>query len=147
MSNKMAGILIGFGIVLAGLGLAVQKTAPAMERVAFIAGVAGGGLSLLWGVAALAGLKSRQGAILTAIATIAVLLIRGVHVWTTSMEAEGGALLRLVVTMMFVMTTGMLLYLFHGERAPEFYQRAASRHDDPASAKVEEQSQTGRLRR
>lgn len=140
----MAGILIAYGVVLAGLGLILQKIAPAVGRVAFFAGVAGGALSLVWGVAALAGLKGRVWATLSAIAMIVVLLTQAVSVWTTS--ATGGTI-RLVVTVMFLMTMGMLLYLFHGERPPEFYERGATRHDNPASGRNEVQPGDTRSRR
>lgn len=119
----MAGILIGYGIVLAGLGLILQQIAPVFGRVAFIAGLAGGGVSLLWGLAALMGMKGRTGAILTGIATIVVLLIRAVDGWTAASEVVGGMMVRLVLTLMFLLTMGMLMYLLHGERPPEFYER------------------------
>ena len=119
----MAVILIGFGLGLAGLGLVVQKLAPAGERAAFLAGIGGGGLSLLWGVAALAGWKGRRWAILSMTATVLVLLTRAVHGWTTATGVEAELALRVIVTLMFGLTMGMLLYLFHGERPPEFYKR------------------------
>ena len=71
---------------------------------------------------------------LSAIATIVMLLTRAVHVWTSSSEAAGGATVRLVVTLMFLMTMGMLLYLFHGERPPEFYERGANHRAHPFSS-------------
>lgn len=142
----MVGILISFGVVLACLGLVVGKIAPAVERVAFITGLVGGGLSVLWGIATLAGMKGRKWPILTVIGTIVVLLTRAVHVWTTSSAAAGGTAVRLVVTLMFFMTMGVLLYLFHGERPPEFYERGRVRHDAPFSGHDEKQSQIGRVR-
>jgi hypothetical protein len=123
MSKKMASLLIGYGLVLAGLSLVVQNIAPAFGRIAFFAGLAGGGFSLLWGVAALAGLRGRVWAMLTAMATAFVLLTQAVHVWMASSgEGAGSLTVCLLVTSMFLLTVGMLMYLLHGERPPEFYQ-------------------------
>jgi len=59
--------------------------------VVFIAGVAGGGLGLLWGIAALAGLKGRAWAVVSAIAALAVLLSQAVQVWLSPAgEGAGG---------------------------------------------------------
>lgn len=124
----MAGVLIGYGVGLAGLGLLLQNIAPAFARVTFIAGLAGGGLCLLWGLAALAGLKGRAWAILSAVATGFVLLSQAVQVWMES-SSDGSASLsvRLLVTAMMVFTIGMLIYLLHGERPPEFYRTGPAR--------------------
>jgi len=119
----MACLLIVYGIVLAGLGFAVPKTHPPVGQASWIPGLAGGGLSLLWGVAALAGLKRRVWAILTATGTALVLLVRSVHLWMASSGEDAASLnVRLLVTTMFVLTVGMLMYLVHGERPPEFYR-------------------------
>lgn len=104
-------------------------------------------MSVLWGAVALAGMKGRKWAIVTAIATIVVLLSRAVHVWTTFGEAAGGTTVRLVVTLMFLITVGMLLYLFHGERLPEFYETRATRHDHASPMHGEERPQVSRSRR
>jgi hypothetical protein len=148
MSKKMASVLIAYGGLLAGLGFVLQQVAPGFGKVTFIAGLAGGGLCMLWGIAALAGLKRRVWACLSAIATLVVLLSQAVHVWTTSAGAGTGSLMvRLVVTAMFFLTMGMVMYLFHGERPPEFYQRGASRRDNPASNQNEPQARDTRSRR
>lgn len=144
----MASVLIAYGGGLAGLGFVLHQIAPVFARVAFIAGLAGGGLSLLWGVAALAGLKGRVWATLSAIAATVVLLTQAVSVWTTSASEGASSLtIRLVVTTMFLLTMGMLLYLFHGERPPEFYERGAHHRADPFSSGKEPQSRDTRPKR
>ena len=141
----MAGILIAYGVVLAGLGFVLQQVAPTSSRVAFIAGVAGGGLSLLWGVAALAGLKGRVWATLSAVAVTIVLLTQTVQLWMASLSGGAGSLtMSLLVTIMLLLTVGMLLYLLHGERPPEFYQPGANRHDNPTPGQKERASRDGR---
>lgn len=148
MSKKMASILIAYGGLLAGLGFLLHQSAPAFGKVAFIAGLAGGGLSLLWGVAALAGLKGRVWATLSAIAVIVVLLSQAVSVWMTSAgEGATSLMARLIVTAMFFLTMGILMYLFHGERPPEFYERRPSRSANPASGRTEGQSRETRSHR
>jgi hypothetical protein len=126
MSKKMAGVLVLYGVVLAGLGFLLQNRAPALGRITFIVGLFGGGFSLLWGVAALAGLKGRVGATLSTIAVTAVLLSQVVHVWTSSAsEGDFTQTVRWVVTVMFLLTLGVLVYLLHAERPPEFYKAGA----------------------
>ena len=141
----MAGILIAYGVVLVGLSLVLQQIAPTPGRVAFIVGVAGGGLSLLCGVAALAGLKGRVWATLTAVAVTIVLLTQTVQVGVAFLSGGAGSLtMGLLVTTMLLLTVGMLLYLLHGERPPEFYQPGANRHDNPAPGQNERASRDGR---
>jgi hypothetical protein len=135
MSRKMAGILITYGIGLGVLGLVVQKLAPALERVTLLAGLIGGGLCLLWGAAALAGLKGRAWATVSTIATALVLLSQAIHVWSVSAPEAGGSLsVRLLVTFMLVLTVGMVMYLLHGERPAEFYSRGVNPRKLPPSS-------------
>ena len=127
----MAFILLAYGVALAGLSLVVQQIAPAFAEVTFSAGIAGGGLSVLWGIVAFTGHKRRTWAILTMIAVTVVLLTQVVQAWLGESTSLTG---RLVLTLMFLMTMGMLLYLFHGERPPEFYDPgAAARRENPFS--------------
>jgi hypothetical protein len=65
----------------------------------------------------------------------------------TSSEGAGGTAVRLVVTLMFVVTMGMLLYLFHGERPPEFYERGGTRREQATPADIQRQSPGGRSQR
>jgi hypothetical protein len=147
MSKKMAGALLLYGVVLAGLGFLVQNRAPALGGITFIVGLIGGGLSLLWGVAALAGLKGRVGATLSTIAVTAALLSQVVHVWTSSAsEVAVTPTVRWVVTAMFFLTLAALAYLLHAERPPEFYQTGPTRRGDspadtPAAAPKARRSQ------
>lgn len=144
----MAGVLIVYGGVLAGLGFVLQQVAPVFGKVTIIAGFAGGGLCLVWGIAALAGLKGRAWAILTLIAVAFVLLHQTVNVGMASAGENSASLtVRLLVAGMMVLTIGMLMYLFHGERPPEFYQKAATRNPDPLSSRSETQARDPRPKR
>jgi len=137
----MASIIVAHGVVLAALGFLVQQSAPALVRITFITGIAGGGLSVLWGIVAFAGHKRRTWAILTMIAVTVVLLTQVVQAWLGASISLTG---RLVLTLMFLMTMSMLLYLFHGERPPEFYTSGTARRDHSPSRGDNARSETGR---
>lgn len=130
MSKRMACILLAYGGALAALGFLFQKIAPASAKIALITAMAGGGLSVLWSIVAFAGHKRRLWAILTVIAVTIVLLTQVVQTWldTSTLPAA-----RLVVTLTFLLTMSMLLYLFHGERPPEFYDHRAAHRSTPFS--------------
>jgi hypothetical protein len=133
MSKKMAAFLTAYGGVLVGLGLLWHRLTVSGNRVAFITGAVAGGLSAIWGLAAMAGLKGRAWAVLTVIPAAFALLFQAGQAWTTP-AGDNGWLLRGTVTVMFVMTLAILMYLLHGERTPEFYQTRTTpqRGDAPA---------------
>lgn len=134
MSKKMASVIAAYGVVLAALGLIIQQIAPALAQVVPLTGMAGGGLCVLWGIVAFAGHKRRAWALLTMVAVAVVMLIQGVHAWSVSADATSMSLMgRLVLTIMFLMTVGMLMYVVHGERPPEFYDSGTARRDKPSS--------------
>lgn len=123
----MASILIGYGIALACLGLVLRQAAPEFGRVASLAAGVAGGLNILWGVAAMAGMKRRAGAVLTTIPVAGILLLRTVDAWMMSAsELSPAAGVRLLLTTMLLGTLAMLAYLLHGERPPEFPQAGAA---------------------
>ena len=129
----MAGILIVFGGGLAGLGFVLHQITPELGRVTWFTGLAGGSLSFLWGIAAWAGRRGRTGAVLTAVATAFALLSQVVPAWMAAPAENSGSLaFRVIVTAMMGLTMGMLMYLLHGERPPEFYQPGTPRPATPA---------------
>jgi hypothetical protein len=131
MSKKMASIILAYGIALAALGLFIQQTPSTFARVVFVTGIAGGGLCVLWGIAGFAGYKRRTGAVLTLIALTLVLLSQAVKAWLPSDAASLTG--QLVPTLMFLATIGMLLYVLHGERPPEFYNPGAVGRENTTS--------------
>ncbi len=123
----MASILMGYGVALACLGLVLRQTAPDFGRVAGLAACVGGGLNILWGIAAMAGMKRRAGAVLTTIPVAGILLFRTADAWmAVAGELPAAAVVRLLLTSMVLGSLAMLAYLLHGERPPEFYQTAAT---------------------
>lgn len=130
----MALIILAYGIGLAALSLIIQRIAPAVANVILITGIAGGGLSMLWGVVALTGQKRRVWAALTLTAVAFVTLSKTVEAWMASTEAESTSLVgRLVLTLMLLMTVGMLIYLLHAERPPASYTTSPPDRDNSRS--------------
>lgn len=123
----MALTLIGYGLLLVALGFAAAWAGLDSPNAVLITGFAGGGLSLLAAIAALAGYKRRLWAILISIAMGVVLLNEMVRVWLAFAGEEAAPVAaRLAVTLMFLCSIAMSIYLLHGERPPEFYGTSGS---------------------
>jgi hypothetical protein len=145
MSKKMASIIVVYGVALAAISILIQKIAPGFGKVILITGITGGGLSVLWGIVALAGSERRAWAVLTMIAITFVTLSQTVQAWMPSGGPATTSLTgRLVLTLMLLMTAGMLMYLLHGERPPEFYDRGTTRRDKSPSRGDDAHSNDGR---
>ncbi len=127
----MAGIIMAYGIVLAALSLAVRSVAPELAKVTFITGIAGGGLCLLWGLVALAGHKRRVWVILTMVAVFVVMLTQTIQGWVAGSDQSGTHVGALLITLLLMLTGGMLMYVMHGERPPEFYTTNPVQRDIP----------------
>lgn len=133
MSKKMAGIILAYGVVVGALGLAVRSVAPEAAKITFITGIAGGGLCVLWGMLGLAGHKRRTWTILTILAVLILLLPQMIQGWVAGRNQPGTNLGAVLVTVLLLLTIGMLLYLLHGERPPEFYTPGTEKRDNPLS--------------
>jgi len=127
----MASVIVAYGVLLAALSLFIQQAAPAFAQVMLVAGMTGGGLCVLWGIVAFAGHSRRAWAVLTMVAVGFAVLTQVVPAWMDGSSASLGG--RLVLTLMLLMTVGMLMYVLHGERPPEFYDLKAARRANPAS--------------
>ena len=148
MSRKMVNILIAYGVILATLGLVQHEIAPTPTKVILIAGIVGGALSLVWGVLALTGYKRRSGAFITLIAVAIVVLSQVVPAWSDSGTGTRGSLAGpLLLTFMMLLTVGMLMYILHGERPPEFYSKGTARWDNSVSRRNVDPSEGGRHHR
>ena len=134
MSKKMGGVITVYGVILATLGFLSQQIAPAFAKVTLIAGAVGGGLCLLWGVIALAGYQRRTSVVLTMTTVAITLLTQVVQAWLGATEAQVPNLTgQLVPTLMLAITMGMLMYVLHGERTPEFYECGSVDRNDNSS--------------
>ena len=114
MKKNVSFLLIGYGCLVAVLGLLTQQLAPDLARPCLLAGLVGGSLSVLWGLLALAGKPSRGWAIFTMATTGFVLLSQVVTHWMQSGEPTPDTrALALVATVMFLATFGTLMTVTH----------------------------------
>lgn len=143
----MGSIVVGYGILVAVLAFVLQQMAPALSKVTFNAGLLAGGLNVLWGIVGLVGHKCRTWVVLTLIPLIFVLLTQVVHAWSASAsETQGKLSGALILTLLLSMTVGMLMYLLHGERPPEFYKSGTARRNSSGSSEETAPSEGGRGR-
>ena len=132
----MASAVIAYGVLLAVLSFLIHQAATAPSKITLVTGIVGGGLSVLCGIVALAGYKRRTWAVLTTVAVTFVMLSEVVQAWMPTPTAESPSLvLRLLLSLMLLMTVGMTMYLVHGERSPEFYSTADRRESTPSPEK------------
>ncbi len=133
----MGSIVVGYGVLIVVLSFVLQQVSPPLSKVAFVSGLIAGGLSILWGIVGLSGHKRRTWAMLTMIALSFVLLTQGIDAWSAPAGETpgklGGAIL---LTGMIVLTVGMMMYVMHGDRTPEFYRKEPERrhNSEPGSA-------------
>ncbi len=106
---------MGYGCVLAALGLLLLRFTPEWPGTAGWAGLGGGILSCLWGGLGVVSKPRRGWAILTLAVTGFVLLSQMIIGWTTSAEMRAAAeVFRTISTVMFALTFGMVMVLAYG---------------------------------
>lgn len=127
----MSAIIIVYGLALATLGYFAHSTLGDTARLTFFISLIGGGGCLLLGGAAWAGYKKRVWWGLTLTAVTLVILMHTIDAWMFWPDQSGLTLGRLLITFMFLLNFGMIAYVVHGERPPEFYQRGIIDHRDP----------------
>ena len=125
----MAGIIMAYGGGLAALGFAVQATAPELAKVPFLTGLAGGGVCVFWAVVAWCGYQRRGWIILTMVAIAFSGLSQTVPAWLAMATQSGNLAVALLTTLMLAGTVGMIMYVLHGERSPEFYEVGGRRRE------------------
>lgn len=124
----MGTIVVSYGVLIAALAFAIQQVSPMLAEVTFIAGLVAGGLTIIWGIVGLAGHKRRTWAMVTQIALAFVLLTQVVDAWSASAGETPGKLAgAILLTLALLLTVGMMMYLMHGERPPEFYRKESAR--------------------
>lgn len=119
---------MAYGVGLAGLSYGIKTVAPELAKIPFIVGLSGAGMCMFWGLAALLGHQRRIGALLTLVAIALTVLSPTLRVWMDASGTVGG---RLLLTLVLALTVGMIMYVMHGERPPEFYQKAPIRPNHP----------------
>jgi hypothetical protein len=148
MSKKMGSIVVGYGVLIVVLAFTLQQVSPPLAKVTFIAGLVAGGLSVLWGIVGLAGHKRRTWAMLTLVAFSFVSLTQVIDAWSASASETPGKLAgALLLTLLMFLTVGMMMYLMHGDRPPEFYRKESARRSDSELGQESAASERGRQHR
>lgn len=108
--NKALGLeLVVYGLLVAGLSCLTHYIAPALATPTLVAGLAGGGLCLVWGVRAMRGSRSKAWAILTLIPVAFIMLSQSVMSWSGGSQVVAGRrLAAVVITVLCVLSVWML---------------------------------------
>jgi hypothetical protein len=127
MSKKMAGIIVAGGVLLAVLGFLLHQSAGDTRKAAVVASCVGGALCVVWGVVAWLGHPRRVWVVLTGVGVMPVLVQQMLDGWVGGgAEVAGSQTGRWLLLAMVLLTLGLLMYVLHGERPPEFYQRGVA---------------------
>jgi hypothetical protein len=115
--NKTIGLqLIIYSLLLIGLSFVVYYLAPALARPTLVTGLIGGALCLVWGLLAMAGKRGRALPLLTLVPVNFALLSQTVLGWTGgSQEVVGRRSAAVVITLLFVLSVGMLMRIAYAE--------------------------------
>jgi hypothetical protein len=118
--NKNLGFeLIIYGMLLAGLSLVAARLAPTLTHPTLIAGLAGGVLSVVWGIRAVLGNRGKHWPILTLIPTTYVMLSQAIVSWARgSQELPAGRTLPSLITVLAVISFGMLMIIAYASEPP-----------------------------
>jgi peptidoglycan/LPS O-acetylase OafA/YrhL len=131
MNRSLAFEFLLYGLLLAGVSWFIQRAAPDFGRTTLIAGLAGGTISVLWGVLVLCGYRRRWWIILTLAAVGFTLLSQAVMAWMQPTGGDGAPPTRLIavwITVLLVFTFAMLMNLLHGQgREAEIPETPASK--------------------
>jgi len=113
--NKTLGLqLVAYSLVLGGLSYLTHYLAPSITRLTFVAGLVGGALCLVWGFRAVRGNRGRALPVLTLLSICYVMLSQTVMTWGGGAESvPGQRAAALVITVLFVLSIGMLIRLAH----------------------------------
>jgi len=145
MNSKMALYILTHGVGLIAFALLTHRVTPGIAWVTLITGLAGGGLCALWGVLGLLGHRRRIGALLTLIPVCLVLITQAVSAWMVRSTGKSESLLLpTLITLMLVASVGMLMYVLHGNRPPEFYLPGTARREGSLSRGKDSHSDAGR---
>jgi len=108
--NKALGLeLAVYGLLVAGLSCLTHYIAPALAKPTLAAGLAGGGLCLVWGVRAMRGSRGKAWAILTLIPVTFVMLSQSVMSWSGGSQVVAGRrMAAAVITVACVLSVWML---------------------------------------
>jgi hypothetical protein len=127
MSNRMAGVVMVYGIVLALMSFALGRTEPSVSKGFLFTMFGSGALCVVLSIIGLAGYRRRVWIVFVLIATLVPTLGQVIQSWGTSRQASGSILEPSLLTFTLAITIGVLMYLIHGERPAEFYSPGTKR--------------------
>ena len=113
--NKTIGLQLAvYSLLLAGLSYLTHYLAPSLARPTLIAGLAGGGLCLVWSLRAIAGTRGKALPVLTLIPINYILLSQMFFAWAgESQEVPGRQTAAVVITALFALSMGMLIRIVY----------------------------------
>jgi len=110
MNKNIGLLLVVYSLLLAGLSYLVFHLTPGGTQATLIAGLAGGGLCLVWGVRALAGSGGKALPLLTLIPVSFTLLPQTFASWSGVMGgSQPGRTVAMLITVLLVLSLGMLV--------------------------------------
>ena len=118
MTRTLGIQLIGYALVLGGLSWLAHELAPEVGRTALLTGLVGGAVCAGWGVWALARRGGRAGPILSLIPIGYLLLSQAVMVWGSLDGSRARLGAALVLTVLFGLSVGMLMWLAYAGLSP-----------------------------
>jgi hypothetical protein len=123
MSKRMALITAGFGLLTVGMSWWLKTIEPELSTVMLPTGLIAGGLITACGLGSMAVGLGRGWVVVATAALGLVALTQMVHAWSIPVaEAPGKTQAAVLLTVLTGATLGLVMYLLHGERDPEFYQ-------------------------
>lgn len=128
-NNRVMDRLVGYhliagGLLLAGLGFLAHHFCPSQARTALVAGLVGGGLTVVWGLRALRPGARKAPAVLTLIPLSFVMLSQSVTFWMADATVPGHVPGAIVVTLLCLLSVALLLrvgyagVVFDGDAPP-----------------------------
>jgi len=119
MRRELAVDLVICGVGFAAVSVLIRYLRPDFPVVALAAGLAGGGLCLLWGVLGWWGMDCRRSALVTLVFMAVLLIIQAAGSWQRAAVVDSTG--RRVAALMFVLLTldlGMLWTLARSDKQP-----------------------------
>jgi hypothetical protein len=136
MSQKIGFQLALYSLLLAGGSYFVHQLAPAQAQAAFVTGLAGGALCLVWAILALAGSRGKALPILTLAPVCFVLLSQAVMGWSSGNQgAPASTAVAALNTGLLVLSLGMLMRIAY---AGAVFDEKPPKPGAPAGAATDE---------
>jgi hypothetical protein len=131
----MATVLIIYAAVLATVSIFLARITDAPRAVPVVAGLLGASLCGAWGLASMVSHRGRALPVLLLIALSFIFLSQAVNAWWDSRAVEH-LLPRILLSLSFLSTIGILVYVLYAERPASFWTgRAGSTPTPPRDSR------------